>query len=74
MLQTRCGPVCRAEQERHRSVSTADTPPKCSDLFDQRIGGFFAISAQPAGVGSSSATLALQTHAACELKVFLMFW
>lgn len=37
MLQNRCVRVCRAEQERHRSVSAADTPPKCSDLFDQSL-------------------------------------
>lgn len=49
MLQNRSVPVCRAEQERQRSVSTADTPPKCSDLLDSRL-RLFVISVQHAGV------------------------
>lgn len=68
MIQNRCVPVCRAEQERHRSVSKADTPPKCSDLFDQSL-RLFLIS-----VLYSNASLSPKTNRACEMKVFLMFW
>lgn len=72
MLQNRCVPVCRAEQERHRSVSTADTPPKCSDLFAQSL-RLFIISAQHGGVLYSNAAVT-ENKCDCEMKVFLMLW